>query len=726
MKDFLCTWKMLIGVEDFGKKVGKFCTTLKQNWFIITSVLRQQIQTSYYPCLIGKHAFILSVLLNFSLSIWVSQNRKENHMERISEEKNNVSQKIKRIIWVIVIVFIFLICGIAIYSIKPAINSYYAAKRIKENIVYIQTSAKNLNFKTAKKILTWTNDDLNILKSSIKKLVWLKFIPFVNTQYEAADGLIKTSDKLLSAAIVLTEEGEKILEPAQKDGVENFAGLSSEDKKEILKRFKESTPALEKASEKAKEAELESEKIPKKGVLNQLNEYCQLIKEYTPQIKSSLEYLDQASEVIPAIAGYPNEQTYLFLFQNNSELRPSGGFIGVYGISKVKDAEITEFWTEDSYALDSQANISVEPPWQIKTLVNPYIKTWSLRDANWSPDFAKSAQNVEWFYHEEGGKEMLSGTIGISPSFLEELLIVTGPIKVSAAGYDEEFRAETVVDELQYMVSKGYEVKGIEMKYRKDIVGLLAKEVIDKIYSLPKDSWNSLFYHIQKALTEKQLLFYFHDSQAQKFAEQMNWAGRVKETEDDFLETVDSNMASLKTDRYVKRSAKYEIDLTGNKAKVKLILHYKNEAPGFSWKTTRYRTWVRVYAPQGSTLASISGQELDSAFYYILDKPYEIKDELSKTSFGTFVSVEPGEEKDVIFEYYLPDALFEKIKKEKKYQLLAQKQPGVVGAILHLGILLPEKITSFTPSGGIISEDDRKIEYSFDFNEDKEVSIEFK
>ncbi len=39
-------------------------------------------------------------------------------------------------------------------------------------------------------------------------------------------------------------------------------------------------------------------------------------------------------KLIPELTGFNGERTYLLLFQNNLELRPSGGYIGSFGIFK--------------------------------------------------------------------------------------------------------------------------------------------------------------------------------------------------------------------------------------------------------------------------------------------------------------------------------------------------------------------------------------------------------
>ena len=41
------------------------------------------------------------------------------------------------------------------------------------------------------------------------------------------------------------------------------------------------------------------------------------------------------------------ERVFLILFQNNMEIRPGGGYIGSFGILKVKDGQVTDIQTHD-------------------------------------------------------------------------------------------------------------------------------------------------------------------------------------------------------------------------------------------------------------------------------------------------------------------------------------------------------------------------------------------
>jgi len=57
-------------------------------------------------------------------------------------------------------------------------------------------------------------------------------------------------------------------------------------------------------------------------------------------------------KIIPEITGFNGERTYLLLFQNNLELRPSGGYLGNFGIIKVKNGKPIIFEVHDTNIFD--------------------------------------------------------------------------------------------------------------------------------------------------------------------------------------------------------------------------------------------------------------------------------------------------------------------------------------------------------------------------------------
>ena len=195
---------------------------------------------------------------------------------------------------------------------------------------------------------------------------------------------------------------------------------------------------------------------------------------------------------------------------------------------------------------------------------------------------------------------------------------------------------------------------------------------------------------------------------------------------EDYLMVVDSNMASRKTDGFMERYWNYNIDLTGEYPKVKLDLNYTNTSLGYSWKTTRYRSWTRVYAPLGSKIKGVEGNEKNPMYYTNLDTDYEVTEELGKQAFGTFLIVEPGESKTVTFEYELPIKSTDYMK-NNQYEITVQKQIGTINPGIKINPTLPQnnQYQSFEGEGEVV-ENDGSVEVTSDLLIDREIIINLK
>lgn len=647
--------------------------------------------------------------------------------ENIPEKKQKIIKykKIAKITGLVLsaILFIFLVLGL--FSIKPALSAYYNAQQGKKDLLLVQKAIEQTNFSGAATALSATEGDFRKSQESLSKLKWIKIIPFVSIQYKAADRLLTAGIQISSTFKETLEVVETIISPIEFKDVKHLGGITPEQKEEILKNLYQSTSTLESAQSKLELAEIEIEKMPSYGVIKDIEEAKNIVSTYLPQAKQFLEKAVVLSRLLPRFGGYPEEQSYMLLFQNNTELRPSGGFLGSFGILNIKSGEIAELKTEDTYNVDNPAETNLEPPWQLPKLVHPALNTWYLRDANWSPDFPTAAQNVEWIYRHEGGEGDFDGVITVTSTFLEYLLEVTGP--VSIAGFPKEFNSENVTELIQYHVGKRFAELGLKEEFRKDLLGELATEIVGKLYSLPQEKIMPLIQTLSNSLNEKHFMLYSHNEETQNFIEKENWGGKIEETlAEDYFISVDANMASLKTDTYVKRKIDYNIDLNNeNRAKVRVTLTHINNAPGFSWKTTRYRTWNRIYIPQGSELITINGNEKGSQYYKEQGMTYEIIDELDKTSIGTFTSIEPGKQRELTYEYYLPEKLSKSLK-NNGYKLKIQKQPGTINPDLTVKVNTFNTIKSFTPGElGTLLENNKKVEYKTNLLTDLEFAVNY-
>ncbi|MBF8280987.1 MAG: hypothetical protein HW383_760 [Candidatus Magasanikbacteria bacterium] len=416
-------------------------------------------------------------------------------------------------------------------------------------------------------------------------------------------------------------------------------------------------------------------------------------------LPSSTETQKKSIEALaPLYLGFNGPRTYLLLFENNTEMRPAGGFIGTYGIMKIDQGKVKEFFTDGTENLDHDApeDFKVTPPLPIqKYLAQKY---WYFRDSNWSPDFSVSALNALQFYAAENGRDadQIDAVIAVTPTVLERLLQVTGPLQIDGATYSPD----TVVQALEYHVEYGYAQEQIPVAERKMLVRKLGHSLLDKVQNAPPTKWKALLDIIFQSLADRHILVYDTRPQFQTGVDEQGWSGKVHCAEysdatsgvltpaaaacvgEDFVMVIDANLAALKTDAAVTRTINYTIRPAGDKFIGRVSVTY-NHRGKFDWRTTRYRSYTRFYLPTGTKFLRGDGAMLKDKS----NEPgnYDVGEELGKTVVGAFISVEPQTSRTLAVDFEIAPAVMEKIK-SGVYTLFVQKQAGTLGHQLTLDL----------------------------------------
>jgi hypothetical protein len=315
--------------------------------------------------------------------------------------------------------------------------------------------------------------------------------------------------------------------------------------------------------------------------------------------------------------------------------------------------------------------------------------------------------------------------IALEPAFFASLLKLTGPITTDGL----TFTSENFFDTLEYQVEVGWHQQGIPVDKRKEIISRIGDQIRAKVFAMPAGRWPEILDLVTQALARKQILISSLDPDLQKVLDSRDWSGRAKPTQGDFLWVVDANLAALKTDGVMAKSVRYSLDAAdpaGPKATV--TLSYRNDAPGFTqFQYTRYRTYTRIYVPEGSQLISSNGamqDDLNKTGGRFVPGTVDVMKDLGKTVFGAFWSVEPGKTGELSFTYRLPKDVSDQIA-SGKYRLDWPKQAGVDGSRLTLDLLFGKNIESALPPEDTSKWGDGRYEYQTDSLIDRVVAISF-
>ncbi len=442
-------------------------------------------------------------------------------------------------------------------------------------------------------------------------------------------------------------------------------------------------------------------------------------------------------DLAPKLLGYPGTQRYLILLQNSDEMRPTGGFIGAYGVLGIKEGQIVDFSIDDTYNLDRLVSAATRPdaPAPIQTYLAQ--RKWYLRDANWSPDFPTSARTIMQFYKEEARDvcqrrnvpsmihdscliipDQIDGVIAIMPEMMKRLLAMVGPVTVSG----QTFTAENFTDALEYEVEIKFDEKGVHQTQRKAIISELGHALIAKFAQFPAIRWPEVVNKVSHALDEKQVLVYARDAGTEAVLDSYGWSGKINDASMDYLGVFDANMFSLKTDPYVTRSIFYRVrqEVIGMVGEVELVYSYPKSGP--AWKTKGYRSWTRVYVPKGSILTEAKGAMKEEGS--TVPGEVEISQEFGKTVFGAFLAVEVGEVKRLKFKYRLPEAVAASVRRGR-YELYVQKQPGTIGHSLTVGVDFGKVPATWSPTDLGAKLEDARITWQTSLRRDQGFHIEF-
>lgn len=383
---------------------------------------------------------------------------------------------------------------------------------------------------------------------------------------------------------------------------------------------------------------------------------------------------------IQTLLGDKVPHRYLVLMQNNHELRATGGFIGSYLLIDVNEGAIASLQSHDVYETDGQLTDVIPPPPGIDRVAD----RWYLRDANYSPDFAVSAQKIMWFLEHSQGPSA-DTVIAIDQTVAEKLLELTGPVQLT------DFPLMIRADNFNDLFSFHAESKLSNSASPKQLLFDFIPVFREKIFHLKKV--NFLMSVIQELISGRHIQVYSADPEVQALIEKGSADGKMIQAPStvDFLSVITTSIGGNKSDAFIHSVIGHHTVLSAQGKITDTLALEKRHAwtpSAFApWKAfiDRYGTgklsettlrfiqgegdnvdYLRMYVPRGSRLTAIEGVAIEEV------KSFE---DLGYTVFAFTWSVSAGQTKTVKLSYELPIEL-DVNKSADFYRFIAQKQAG--------------------------------------------------
>lgn len=578
---------------------------------------------------------------------------------------------------ILIILAIFLIFGV---------SALLTALSLKKAVATAKQAAGAAKLQDLDATKAYLKDATNQFKSAKRYLIVftpLRPIPLIGWYVADAQRGIDAVIYSLQAGSTFAEAVTPYADVLGLKGQGTFLGGTAQERlAKAIETLSKVTPQLDKVGEDLAKARDKIDKIDSWRYPNFLPQKpgtkIDLAKKTMDEIESLIVDTKPLLVVLPEIMGEDEEKRYLILFQNDKELRSTGGFITAYAYFNVKKGVIKSEGSEDIYQLDDSLTKKFPAPPIISKYL-PNVPSLNIRDSNYSPDFASSMQQFEQLYQSASSKKDIDGIIALDTNFVLSMMKVLGDIEAYGAKFTTQEVEACSCPQIIYELERyADEPVNYEKGARKDIIGVLMSKMMDMAFNAPKSQWPNLLNTGVTALRQKNLLLYFKDPKIQEAAEKMNFAGRVNQYDGDYLYINETNFAGAKSNLYIEEEVKQSVKKgkDGNLTKT-LTIDYKYPRQGDNCNLERkvglclagiYRDVIRIYVPKGSTLVKASGTEV----------PITAVEDLDKTVFQGFLTVRPTGAAKVEVEYTVP------IKVDGDYKLLIQKQPGNPGHIYNI------------------------------------------
>lgn len=502
---------------------------------------------------------------------------------------------------------------------------------------------------------------------------------------------------LTDAAVNATVAGQELyagLEPlltlllAEPDSPSLAYRVGTEER--IIAPLLAGQPRLQDARRHLAQALAASKGIDRATLSDEMAAAVDEVDDQLPRLYKLADTLIALPDLLTSLLGLHRQTVYLVMAQNNDELRPTGGWVGTYGVLVIEDGKIVDY----EYHSTQPPNLTPpseecpvkSPTWWIQ-LQQP---VWGCWDAQWTADFPTLAQQAEWFYEHGGNPHApVDGVIAIDLIGAETLLEALGPVKVPA--YGEVIDAKNMRTRIYY-----YRAQEGDQPH-KQFVASLFEAIVGNLAEVPPKRVSVILDALWQSLKEKHLLFYFDDPALQALATELGGDGAIRPTTDDYLFVVDS---SLTTKGYssIEETIEYEViinpdgSLTGQ---VTLNWFFPSNAvqtdpaiaPPFSDPDhpPDFLDFARVYVPQGSVWSGTEGN----------DSPTQFAEEGGKLMLGNRLVVAPGKSRQIRHHYLVPDKI-QRVGNRSYYRLTVQKQPGTRAHWLTVRVTLPTGVELVT------------------------------
>lgn len=475
---------------------------------------------------------------------------------------------------------------------------------------------------------------------------------------------LKTGQALVDLGYELSLSAERVSDGLSAIG--NLTDTALGTKLEVLERYVASAlPHISAANEALNR--INSDLVPEEHQAT----FAEL-RSLLPSLEENLNRLYTFSGTLKDLMGNSAKKRYLFVFQNDTEIRPTGGFIGSFAELDVYRGTIERIHLpgDGSYNLQGSLGLHVAAPKPL-SLINA---RWEFQDANWFPDFSESAKKLLAFYTSSGAPTV-DGVIAVNARFVADLLGTLGPIEMPT--YGVTLTKENFLLQTQTLVETEYDR---EKNRPKQFLADLAPELLKRMEEADNGSFLPLLEVVSQGLESGDIQMFVTNTVTQTHLSELGWTGELPHPNGDVLGIFNANIGGQKTDAVITEDVQVTsvIQENGRTQNTVTITRRHHGIAGAPFTGANNVNYVQLYVPEGSQLIEVEGatppranqfettdialeEDRDLAFQNatLMTGPgdTDVSSAFGYTVFGNWTQTKPGQESTITFTYLLPDII---------------------------------------------------------------------
>lgn len=359
----------------------------------------------------------------------------------------------------------------------------------------------------------------------------------------------------------------------------------------------------------------------------------------------------------------------LVLFQDNSELRSSGGYLSAALLLAFDNGFLTDQQFLDITQVEAGNYGQKAAPEEVRELLGE--EQLYFADSNWAADFTRASQDIKWYVEQSNGSR-INLVVALNYLTVREWLQQLEPLALASG---ESITTQNFYSELENKL-----VQDSRSGSNQDFPGQLIKALIKKIQEQSEPAKvTQVFKIFNQSLVDKETLLWSADEQLQTVIKGNVWSGELLKSicPDEFAKQscfldefyqLENNIGINKVNHYISQKIEHNLGITEEFIRHKHVVHFTNHTRNPSWPLGTYRGYLKFYLPLNASLEKLlfAGRSLDLG----RTRQYQEGDRQVVTA---LIEVPAGEERDLELTYLVPNNL----KSPFSYVFLDQKQPGV-------------------------------------------------